>query len=52
MFGFLRYGIISAGGVIKAHAERFDHGSVNAFIQCAINETIRRDVLGDPENPS
>ena len=38
--------------VIKAHAERFDHGSVNAFIQRAISETIRRDVLGDPENPS
>ena len=38
--------------VIKAHAERLDHGSVNAFIQRAISETIRRDVLGDPENPS
>lgn len=38
--------------VIKAHAERFDHGSVNAFIQRAISETIRRDVLGDPESPS
>ena len=38
--------------VIKAHAERFDRGSVNAFIQRAISETIRRDVLGAPENPS
>ena len=42
--------------VIKAHAERFDRGSVNAFIQRAINETIRRDtlsdILGGPENPS
>ena len=42
--------------VIKAHAERFDRGSVNAFIQRAINETIRRDtlsdILGDPESPS
>ena len=28
---------------IKTHAERFDGGSVNAFIQRAIAETIERD---------
>lgn len=29
--------------VIKAHAEKHDKGSVNAFIQRAIHETITRD---------
>ena len=29
--------------VIKAHAEKFDGGSVNAFIQRAIAETMARD---------
>ena len=29
--------------VIKAHAEKFDGGSVNAFIQRAISETMARD---------
>ena len=29
--------------VIKAHAEKFDGGSVNAFIQRAIAETMERD---------
>lgn len=28
---------------IKAHADRYDNGSVNAFIQRAIAETIERD---------
>lgn len=28
---------------IKTHAERFDGGSVNAFIQRAIAETMERD---------
>ena len=29
--------------IIKTHAERFDGGSVNAFIQRAIAETMERD---------
>lgn len=29
--------------VIKAHADRYDGGSVNAFIQRAIAETMERD---------
>ena len=29
--------------IIKAHAEKYDGGSVNAFIQRAIAETIERD---------
>ncbi len=29
--------------VIKAHAEKYDGGSVNAFIQRAISETMQRD---------
>ena len=29
--------------VIKAHAEKYDGGSVNAFIQRAIAETMERD---------
>ena len=29
--------------LIKAHAEKFDGGSVNAFIQRAIAETMARD---------
>ena len=28
---------------IKAHADRYDGGSVNAFIQRAIAETMKRD---------
>ena len=28
---------------IKTHAEKFDGGSVNAFIQRAIDETMKRD---------
>ena len=28
---------------IKAHAEKYDGGSVNAFIQRAIAETMKRD---------
>ncbi len=28
---------------IKAHAEQYDGGSVNAFIQRAISEQMRRD---------
>ena len=31
--------------VIKAHAEKHDGGSVNAFIQRAISETMQRDNL-------
>ena len=30
---------------IKAHADEFDGGSVNAFIQRAIRETIQRDMM-------
>ena len=29
--------------LIKAHAETYDNGSVNAFIQRAIAETMERD---------
>ena len=29
--------------IIKAHADRYDNGSVNAFIQRAITETMERD---------
>lgn len=29
--------------VIKQHAEKYDNGSVNAFIQRAIAETMERD---------
>ena len=29
--------------IIKAHADRYDGGSVNAFIQRAIAETMERD---------
>lgn len=30
--------------VIKAHADKYDGGSVNAFIQRAIAETMERDI--------
>lgn len=33
--------------IIKAHAEKFDGGSVNGFIQRAIRETIERDISGE-----
>ena len=33
--------------IIKAHADRYDNGSVNAFIQRAIAETIARDEEGN-----
>ena len=29
--------------IIKAHAEKYDDGSVNGFIQRAIRETMERD---------
>lgn len=29
--------------ILKAHAEKYDNGSVNAFIQRAIAETMQRD---------
>ena len=29
--------------IIKAHADEYDNGSVNAFIQRAISETMERD---------
>ncbi len=29
--------------IIKAHAEKYDEGSVNSFIQRAIRETMERD---------
>lgn len=32
--------------IIKAHADAFDNGSVNAFINRAINETMLRDKEG------
>lgn len=34
---------------IKAHAEVFDGGSVNGFINRAIEEAMRRDKGGDSE---
>ena len=33
--------------VIKAHAEKYDGGSVNGFIQRAIKETMERDQGGN-----
>ena len=30
---------------VKSHAEQYDGGSVNAFIQRAISETMQRDNL-------
>lgn len=33
--------------VIKAHAEKYDGGSVNGFIQRAIKETMERDQEGE-----
>ena len=33
--------------IIKAHADRYDGGSVNAFIQRAITETMERDQQRD-----
>ena len=33
--------------VIKAHADRYDNGSVNAFIQRAISEAMARDQAND-----
>ena len=33
--------------VIKAHADKYDGGSVNAFIQRAIAETMARDEAKD-----
>ena len=36
---------------IKAHAEEYDNGSVNGFIQRAIAETMERDkAKGTPTN--
>lgn len=35
--------------LIKAHAEKYDKGSVNAFINRAIEETMERDNKADPE---
>ena len=32
--------------IIKEHADRFDNGSVNAFINRAINETMQKDKEG------
>lgn len=32
---------------IKAHADKFDGGSVNGFIQRAIKETMERDMTGE-----
>jgi hypothetical protein len=33
--------------IIKAHADKYDGGSVNAFIQRAIAETMARDEAKD-----
>lgn len=33
--------------IIKAHADRFDNGSVNAFIQRAVAEAMERDRVND-----
>ena len=33
--------------MIKAHAEKYDGGSVNGFIQRAIKETMERDQEGE-----
>jgi uncharacterized protein (DUF1778 family) len=30
--------------IIKAHADKFDNGSINGFIKRAISETIQRDL--------
>ena len=30
--------------IIKAHADKFDKGSINGFIKRAISETIQRDL--------
>lgn len=30
--------------IIKAHADKFDNGSINGFIKRAITETIQRDL--------
>ena len=35
--------------VIKAHADQYDNGSVNGFIQRAIRETMERDGLENEE---
>lgn len=35
--------------IIKAHADKFDGGSVNRFIQRAIKETIERDETSSDE---
>ena len=32
--------------IIKAHADSYDNGSVNAFINRAINETMQKDREG------
>lgn len=32
---------------IKAHAEKYNGGSVNGFIQRAIKETMQRDTQGE-----
>ena len=32
--------------VIKAHAEKYDKGSINGFVNRAINETMERDEKG------
>ncbi len=34
--------------VVKSHAEKYDGGSVNAFIQRAIRETMERDEATAP----
>lgn len=33
--------------IIKAHADMYDRGSVNGFIQRAIKETMQRDDEGE-----
>ncbi len=33
--------------VIKAHAEKYDKGSINGFVNRAINETMERDSTED-----
>ena len=35
--------------VLKSHAEKYDGGSVNGFIQRAIKETIERDIKTQEE---
>ena len=34
---------------IKAHAEKYDKGSINGFVNRAINETMERDNGESPE---